>query len=349
MNAFCTIVTPSHLPYAWVLGNSLRAAGNHEPLYVLLVGGDRPSAPAPVAGCTVLTIDDLSPAYPPLMRYYFSAFELCNALKPFLVSHLFDGLGCDRVVYLDSDLFITASFERVWRKLDGASLLLTPHHFNPPPIDAGYTNEVDVVDLGFLNGGFAAWRNSEPTRRMLAWMRERFPIYGFYRHLGMAADQKLMPLLLSYFPDDVRIWRDPGLNVAYWNAHERAVVEKAGRWFCDEQPVLFFHLSGYQPAHPALPCAYVSAEANQRLLRNAPWLTRVIADYGARLSSAFAGYSPRPYAYTHYNGVKLNPAYRRLLFRTGRLDRLSRSFWSIWITVHLRMIKRLLTGVRPLS
>lgn len=351
MKAFCTIVTPSHLPYAWVLGESLRETGNSEPLHVLLVGGDRPANGPSPAGCTVLTLDELSIPYPALMRHYFSAFELCNALKPFLVTHLFEHLDCTDVIYLDSDLFVTASFEPVWRELSAgtASLLLTPHHFNPPPLDAGYTSEVDVVDLGFLNGGFAAWRGGPATRRMLAWMCERFPVYGFYRHLGMAADQKLLPLLLSYFPDDVRIWRHPGLNIAYWNAHERAVVARDGRWTCDGLPVFFFHMSGYKLDQPGLPCAYVAPEANRRLLAGAPWLSQVMADYRERLSRAFAGHKPEPYRYTHYDGVKLNPDYRRLLFRAGRLDRRDRVFWSIWITVRLRMIKRLLTGVRPLS
>lgn len=347
MRVFGTIVTASHFPYAQALAESLRASGNTEPLYVLLVGSSKNTVVSNEQ-VIVLELDDLQVEFPPLMRYYYSAFELCNALKPFLVAHLFRTLHASHVIYLDSDLLITGSFERIWNELNEVPLILTPHHFSPPPLGAKYTNEVDVVELGFLNGGFAAWRGGPATDRMLAWMCERFPIYGFYRYLGMASDQKLLPLLLSYFPKDVRVSFDPGLNIAYWNAHERPVTTRDGGWEIEGRPVVFFHLSGYKLTHPDLVCAYVSPEANRGLLNEAPWLRDVIARYRELLTRYFSGYNAAPYSYNEYDGVTLNQDFRRLLFRTGRLSRRDRSFWRIWLIQTLRMIKRLLTGVRPL-
>lgn len=347
MKFFSTIVTASHFPYAQALAESLRASGNTEPLYVLLVGSSKSSVPAG-PGVTVLELDELQVPFPPLMRYYYSAFELCNALKPFLVAHLFRAQRASQVIYLDSDLLVTGSFERVWDESERTSLILTPHHFSPPPLSAKYTNEVDVIELGFLNGGFAAWRATPATERMLSWMCERFPVYGFYRYLGMASDQKLLPLLLAYFPDEVVVSFDPGLNIAYWNAHERPVEHVDGRWQIEGRPVVFFHMSGYKLSHPGFACAYVSEEANRGLLASAPWLRDVMARYGELLARFFAGQKPPAYAYDEFDGVKLNQDFRRLLFRTGRLDRADPAFWRIWCVQNLRAIKRLLTGVRPL-
>ncbi|GAB5562290.1 MAG: hypothetical protein SynsKO_39370 [Synoicihabitans sp.] len=351
MRAFCTIATPSHVHYAFALAESLKNAGNPELLHVLVFGGALPEVPADSTNVRLLDLEDLPQDFPPLMRYYYSAFELCNALKPYLVRHLFNQSDISAVIFLDSDLLITSRFDRIWKELESTSLLLTLHHFSPPSIDALHTNEVDVIDLGFMNGGFAAWRAGEAANRILDWMCERFAVYGFYRYLGMAADQKLLPLVLSYFPDVVRVSRDPGLNIAYWNAHERSVKHEEGSYTIEGKDVVFFHMSGCQLEHPDLVCAYISPKANELLLQQAPWLEGVVADY-LRLIRRFTKHkSPAtlPYLYDRYDGIKLNPDYRRLLFSAGKLDRRDQRFWAIRITVWLRAVKRLFTGVRPLT
>ncbi|MES2692491.1 MAG: hypothetical protein V4773_03385 [Verrucomicrobiota bacterium] len=347
MNAFCTTVTASHFPYARALARSFRDTDNLEPLYVLVLGSPKESLPAD-PNLIVVAWEEVAAGSPRLMPYYFSAFEFCNAAKPFLISHLFEKLGMEKVVYLDSDLLIADRFDRIWTALDTSAMLITPHHLTPPPLTARHTNEVDVIDLGFLNGGFTAWRRGEAAHKMLAWMRERFPVYGFYRHLGMAADQKLLPLLLAYFPQDVRVLFSPALNIAYWNAQERDVTLRDGRWWAGGERVLFFHLSGYKLSQPDLACAYVSPEANAALLASAPWLRAVMDAYHQLVAPYFADYQAPAYTLTTYDGVWLNNDFRRLLFRTGRLDRGSGAFWRIWLVQTLRMVKRLSTGVRPL-
>lgn len=347
MRAFCTTVTASHFPYARALAQSLRDTGNVETLYVLVLGCAKDELP-PDPQLTVISWEEVARDSPPLMPHYFSAFEFCNAAKPFLTAHIFEKLGAEKVIYLDSDLLIADRFDRIWTALDSASMLITPHTLQPPPLSARHVSEVDIVDLGHLNGGFTAWRRSEASRRMLAWMCERFPIYGFYRYLGMAADQKLLPLLLVYFPQETRVLLSPALNVAYWNAQERAVEHRDGRWWVGDEPVLFFHLSGYKLSHPDLACAYVSPAANAALIASAPWLRPVMEAYRALISPYFADHRPAPYRFTTYDGVWLNDAFRRLLFRVGKFDRTSAAFWKIWLTQQARAVKRLMTGVRPL-
>jgi hypothetical protein len=347
---FCTVVTASYLKFAHALADSLRQAGNPEPLHVLVVDGTSPG-PRDDGGIVAWRLDDLPPEFPVLMRYYFDAFELCNALKPFFVSHLFRSVGAVEVTYLDSDIYVTGSFSRVRQEAPTASLLVTPHFLGPPPLEPHYSKETDVVDLGVYNGGFALWRAGAAAERMLDWMKQRFPSYGFCDPLRrMYVDQKLLPLVAIYFPADVAVLRSPGLNVAYWNAHERPVrLDDDRRWYIDGEEVVFFHLSGFRVAAPAQACAYLGADANAAILRRSPWLSGVLAAYADQLTRAPNGESTAPYPFNTYRGIRLNPRFRQLLFAQGDLQRKSIAYWRIWVWHRLRMLKRLVTGVRPLN
>jgi hypothetical protein len=38
---------------------------------------------------------------------------------------------------------------------------------------------------------------------------------------------------------------DPGLNVGYWNLSERALSREGSAWLVNQQPLRFFHFSGF--------------------------------------------------------------------------------------------------------
>lgn len=343
MHAYCSVITLSHLPYAQALRDGLSAAGNPEPLHVLIVDAQAGQVPGR-EDMPVLTLDQLAPPPPAAMKYYFSAFELCNTLKPFLISHLL-AAGTERVIYLDCDLLVAGSFAPVWCQLDDAALLLTPHQLVPPPLDLPYGTELDIVDQGLFNGGFSAWRASPEASRMLEWMCSRLPRYGFNdRAHGMFVDQKLLPLLPEYFPAAVRILRDPTLNIAFWNAHEREVRPAAPHgWTVAGQPVVFFHLSGYRTSRPSVPCTYLPDEANAALLVRCPWFREVLAAYHAGLARHEMAQPVPAYPYSHYEGTRLNAEFRRLLFRTGHLDRRTADYWILWGREFLRPPKQFIT------
>lgn len=341
MNLFCTVVTRSHAPYVLALSESLVASGNVERLNVLVADADAGTLPPDGDHVRFLAFTAVEAGLPARVRQYFDAFELCNALKPFLVSLLFKE-GAQKVIYLDSDLLVAGSFNVIWDGFGPASLQLTPHRLTPPSLQEPAVNEIEIVDMGFLNGGFSAWRAGEAAERMLDWLRTRLPVYGFCdRPHGMFVDQKLMPLLLQYFPDDVKILRHPGLNVASWNARERDVrPAPGGGWMIGDTPVIFFHLSGYRIAEPGVPCTYLPREVNTAMVRASPWLAPVMAAYHERLTRHFAGHTTEPYAYNTFEGVRLTKEFRRLIFRTGGLDRSSRDFWRVWFRERLRAAKQ---------
>jgi hypothetical protein len=351
MKQFCTVVTRSHLHYVASLSDSLQSSGNTEPLFVLVADSGPAGVPPDSDLVRYIPYERVADQLPPMLRYYYDPFELSNALKPYLITLLFDQCGADRVIYLDSDLLVTGSFAAVWDGFGSASVQVSLHQFTPPPLGFKVISEVHVTDMGFINGGFAAWRDSPEARLMLDWMRTRFVVYGFCdRRHGMFVDQKLMPLLLQYFPADVAVLRHPGINVAFWNAYEREVHRSAdGRWKIGDADVIFFHLSGYRLTSPGVPCTYLEAGTNALILSKSPWMSAVLAQYHEVLARHRADGPPAPYAFASYRGVTLTQEYRRLIFRTGGLDRGTYAFWRIWVREHLRLLKRLLVRLVPRS
>lgn len=318
MNAFCTVVTPSHLCWAKALAKSLKKSDNDLPLYVLLVSEESYNGLLP-DNLHLVSLNQLTRSLPENLCWYFDAFELCNALKPFIVEWVFTQ-GFDKVAFLDSDLYVVGTLKTVWSALDNAALILTPHHLSPPALCLGYTNEAAVADMGILNGGFMAWRAGDVANQILDWMCIRFPVYGFCdRKQGMFVDQKLLPLVLQYFYNDVSIINSPRLNVAFWNAHERHVTHIDNRYLIDQESVIFFHMSGFRLSQPTDPCSYLPQKENEAILTTAPWMVPLLQEYALLLSTCldteFASVRP----FTKYNDIQLIPSLRRLLFKKGRL------------------------------
>ncbi len=338
-NAFCTVVTPSHLCWARALAKSLKASGNLEPLYVLLVSEENFTGDLP-DNIHLCTLDQLTRSLPENICWYFDSFELCNALKPFIVELLFQQ-GFKKVLFLDSDLYIVGSFAPVWAELEFTNLLLTPHHISPPSLDLGYADEVAVSDMGFLNGGFLAWRSSDTTKSIIEWMCQRFPRYGFCdRQNGMFVDQKLLPLLLQYFPKDIQIFRNPCVNIAFWNAHERPVVRYQEKYFVGEVPGIFFHMSGFRLRKPQIPCSYLCDRDNTEIIAVAPWMSFLLDEYGALLSSCVKNNEALSRPFSKLNGIQLTPSLRRILFRKGTLSRSDSEVLKSIIIERLKRIKR---------
>ena len=66
----------------------------------------------------------------------------------------------------------------------------------------------------------------------------------------MFVDQLWVNLAPVFF-DRVKVSRDPGLNVAYWNLHERNVSRKNDAFFINDKfPLAFYHFSSYRLADP---------------------------------------------------------------------------------------------------
>ena len=127
--------------------------------------------------------------------------------------------------------------------------------------------------------------------------------------------------------------RDPGLNIAWWNAHERKVEKKGGKYTVQRaNQVVLFHMSGYLASRPNLVCSYLPEATTREILALSPWLSEeVMRDYGQLLSEQEQHPEDGTYAFAKYQGTRLTPELRRLLFRKRTLSRMDTEVWKNWI------------------
>lgn len=198
-----------------------------------------------------------------MMHQYFDALELCCALKSYLMHHVLFAEGFDRVVMIDPDVLCFGQFDEVWGALDNSDVVLTPHVSAPLPLDGQKPDDMEFVTAGFINAGFMAARKSEGTKICLEWMMRTVPDFGFFApEYHSYADQTLMSCLPWYFPNTVSVIRHAGLNVAYWNLHERRLAILDGKFFCSGQPLVFFHFSGFDTRQPQRLTKHTKREFN---------------------------------------------------------------------------------------
>jgi hypothetical protein len=110
---------------------------------------------------------------------------------------------------------------------------------------------MEFVTAGFINAGFMAARKSRGTEICLDWMIKKVSDFGFFvPQFNVYADQSWVSSLPWYFPESVSVARHAGMNVAYWNLHERKLSAKGGNLFCNGLRLIFFHYSGFDPKQP---------------------------------------------------------------------------------------------------
>jgi glycosyltransferase involved in cell wall biosynthesis len=197
----------------------------------------------------VVTTEELSLPSGEWFHFKYTKLELCTAVKPYAFEFLLHRFGLTNLVYLDPDTRLYGSPAPFLSELERASIVLTPH-LTAPLEGAEHPTDLDILRSGTYNLGFLALRRGESSERFLQWWQRRcfdFCVVDLPR--GLFVDQKWMDLVPGMFPD-VSIMRHPGLNMAYWNAGERVLAQRNGRWEVNGQPLVFFHFSGFQPLDP---------------------------------------------------------------------------------------------------
>jgi glycosyltransferase involved in cell wall biosynthesis/SAM-dependent methyltransferase len=247
----CTIIAKNYVAQARVLARSF---ARHHP-------GGR---------CTVLVIDDhqghIDPAEEPFelvtpeqigclefeeMATRYDVLELSTAVKPWLLAYLLEDQGAPAITYLDPDIEVHSSLERLDELAGERGLVLTPHNTVPLPDDGKRPNQLDILLAGVYNLGYVSLGAGDETSQLLQWWRERLlndcrvdPLGGYF------VDQRWFDLAPGLVSDCV-VMREPGYNLAYWNLHSRVLEKTESGYVVDGQPLAFFHYSGFDPERPA--------------------------------------------------------------------------------------------------
>ena len=240
MRSVCTIVNYDYISQATVLFDSLRLTNPDLNYYVLLLDGkESPFELLPGVKTIHPSQLRLSDRSFQEMCSYYDVIELATSLKPFLLKYLID-IGSTSVVYLDPDVQVFSSLEKVFRYTEEFGTTITPHRLTPTSGDNPGFHELGFLRYGVYNLGYIGVTSS--SINMLNWWSKRLVRYsGKFPEENIFTDQKWIDLARAYF--DFYVISDRTLNIAPWNLDERSLYYLNGTLMCDDGPVVFVHFS----------------------------------------------------------------------------------------------------------
>lgn len=271
----------------------------------------------------------------------YNISEISFSMKPVLASYLLEKFTeAKYVLYFDSDINFYGSVNYAESLLEKYDVLLTPHFLSPMK-DRKIPTELDVLRTGVYNMGFMALKNSENTRTILRWWKERVFEFGFANNaLGLSADQMWMNIAPVMFRK-IGIIEHFGYNLAFWNIHERHIKEEKGKYIVNDiQPLVFIHFARFNPNK----AEYLTFEDFDRILPGEiPIITQLCKDYSERLLA---------HGYNEYANIKSVYAKSRRQQMWIRIKNANNSYsmfkYSI-ILLGALLPKRIITIIRGIA
>ncbi|MBL8890459.1 MAG: hypothetical protein JNL67_10825 [Planctomycetaceae bacterium] len=263
------------------------------------------------------------------LAFQYSPLELTCCLKGRVAASLLRN-GEQQLLYLDADTRIFDSVPNCLAPLQRTGgVLLTPHLRRPLPQDSCYPNNIDLLRSGVFNGGVLGFvQQPKPENSVfdfLDWWNQcnhRDCIVD--PHQGLFVDQKWLDQAPAYFAS-VQISRNPGLNVGYWNLHERRIEQQNEDWIVTDRcgpefsgklnwkpsatPLQIFHFSGASrvASDGSNACHRLSRHQNRHPLKSLGGTQNLLEGYLASWEQhAWLDYQGIPYRYDKLsNGLEI--------------------------------------------
>jgi glycosyltransferase involved in cell wall biosynthesis len=246
------------------------------------------------------------------MALYYDVLEFSTALKPWVLEAALRQCS-GAVLYLDPDIEIFGPLDELNDLAVEHDIVLTPHVLEPMPRDGLDPGERVIMRSGMYNLGFLGL--GRDTAAFLEFWKERLRVDAIVSpDDGLFTDQRWIDFVPAFFPH--LIHRDPGCNVAYWNAHERTLHSEGDSYFVCGRPLRFVHFSGFDVEHPHLLSKHAVPHPRV-LLSEHPILQELCTRYARRVHTIEAeGHEVKPYAWQELdNGLPLDPVLRGLYRR----------------------------------
>lgn len=249
MDIFFTICSKNYLAQAITLNQSFKKFYSNERFVIALVDHLNDEEVKMIKEYDVIYSKEIFIEETESFYQKYDVVELNTAFKPYYIDYFFKA-GYQKVVYLDPDTYLYAPLDPVINNLDKYNFILTPHFFTPINDDKILNEQITLI-TGTFNLGFFAVRNNEIGQKLINWWKVKLfdgclsePSNGYF------VDQKWMNLSISLF-DGFLIDKNPGLNMAHWNLHERYIsVEESLIKVNKSFPLIFYHFSSYRPLAP---------------------------------------------------------------------------------------------------
>lgn len=146
------------------------------------------------------------------------------ALRPKIINYILQNTAVNKLLMIGADMYFYKDINKVFNNLlnDGNYLAVTPHMYTPPPKDGKFPNLRMVQLTGHLNADFILIKNSILVQKFFTWMAEELETncVSDY-HNGVFFDQVYLGFCYTFLPNLVHTVKDPFINMAYYNLHER--------------------------------------------------------------------------------------------------------------------------------
>jgi len=283
-----TVATTDYLHFVDVLFNSVRKV--HPELILTVIVADcskemiSPVKDALGSDVDVFCCADLGFNFLEDMRSYYLPLEFCSALKVLGLAYILKAEN--ECLFLDPDMIVYDSLQESVIDKPG-EIVLSCHSFSSFPKDDSNPNDLEIFTAGHLNGGILFCRQSIENTSIINWLVEKtkFQWFIFPEH-GMYADQQWLSALPYFFRNQTTLILDRGVNVAYWNLHERPLYRLVAGGpiiLNDREPLRLMHFSGFKiPSNGRL-----SLHGNRVFDTKTELILReIIYEYEQKLSSA---------------------------------------------------------------
>jgi hypothetical protein len=304
-----TIAAKSTLALARVVARSFSEHHPGVPFYVLLTDEVDGYFDPVLEPYELLRLDELTVPEPARFRFGLPQQPLSYAATPYLIAKLL-ALGYERVLFVKQESLVLGELETTLSGLAPGGVALTPHLLAPLDGAGAEERELNILLSGVFNAGFVGVTAGDSANRFLAWWQDR--VYRDCHHgvaQGMHYEQRWLDLAPAYF-ENVRVLRDPGLNVAHWNLPDRRVTVSNGDVQVDDRVCRLFRFSGFDVDHPHAATRY-SARLRVEDLGDAALIferyRQALFDQGAQETATW------PYAYARFdNGVDIPDVARQV-------------------------------------
>ena len=274
-----TIVAHNYLPRARVLGESFRRVHPDAAFFIVVI--DHPlkvrlRQEAEPELVSIVDIDFGAEGFQH-MAVAYNVTEFATAIKPFALRHFLADFEC--VLYIDPDVEIYAPLDPIVEATVEHGISLTPHCLQPIARDGAEPSEIGIMAAGIFNLGYIGVARQGSA--FVEWWAERLrrdSIVDPANHLF--TDQRWIDISVPIFRPYIEA--SPAYNVAYWNLDQRPIERRDGAYFVGDEPLRFFHFSGYEPDKPHWISRHQPSTPRVRLSDH-PVLAQLFDEYGARV------------------------------------------------------------------
>ena len=238
---YCVYFDHNYLPRALVMIQSLRAVDARFHLHIVSLSDlcTRMLAELALPEVSVTPIHALERRYPELLRVKpeRKPIEYIFTMTPFLPAYFLDTVpGLEAITYLDADLSFYADPQAIFDRMGACSIGLAPNRYSAD--HAGY------VCYGLYNVGWITFRATSEGLRCLGDYQRDCVAWCYDRvEDGRFADQAYLDRWPQTYAG-VHVIDMKGVNAATFNVDSYTVTERAGGFWCDDDPLIFYHFHG---------------------------------------------------------------------------------------------------------